>query len=269
VREWVETLRPEQRDFLRALGGVAIAAGALALFIRKSSNDDWGSLGRLLVLLIPCAALYGLGLGLGDRELAGDARPPLDRGLLVRARRLAPAWQSVLVVLGVVFVPLVLLQFLDAIGGNTDDSLNVAWIFLLTAAAALYAAFATGVSYAALLGSLALIVSWLALCDEVLEPSASTVRWLLLIVAAGLVVAAFQLERLDVRQAPEFVTGAGLAAVAAAVLGLIGAGVNFIGNSIARAFGTDSTPASGLRQHQEWDILLLLVGVALVAIPPY
>ena len=264
MRAWVDSLRPDQRAFLRALGGVALAAAALSLFIRKSSNDDWGAFWLLLVLLIPCVLLYGAGLGLGDRELARDATPPFDRGLLVRAKRVAPPWQSVMVVLGVVLVPLVLFQFLDMLGGNTGDSLNVAWIFLATAGLALYAAFATGVSYAALLGALALVVAWLGLADKLFDPSANGFRWLLLIAGAALVFVAVQLERLDVRQAPEFVTAAGLAAVVAAILGLVGAAVGFIGNSIARAFGTGSTPVSGVRQHQEWDILLILVAVALI-----
>jgi hypothetical protein len=264
VREWVDSLRPEQRAFLRAVGGIALAAAALSLFIRKSSHNDWGSFALLLVLLVPCVLLYGAGLGLGDRELAHDATPPLDRGLLVRAKRVAPAWQSVFVVLGVVLVPFVLFQFLDMLGGNTGESLNVAWIFLAVAGLALYAGFATGVSYAALLASLALIVAWLSFSDKVFNPSASGFRWLLLIAAGALVVAALQLERLDVRQAPEFVTGAGIAAVAAAVLGLIGAAVGFIGSTIANAFSAGSNPVTGVRQHQEWDVLLILVAVALI-----
>jgi hypothetical protein len=264
VREWVESLRPEQRDFLRVLGGLALTAATLSLFIRKAQHDDWGSFGRLLVLLIPCVVLYGLGLGAGDRELAGEATPPLDRGLLVRSRRVAPDWQSVLVVLGVVLAPFVLFQFLELVGGDSGDSLNSAWIFLLVGALAFYAAFATGVSYASLLGSLALVASWVAFCDKVFDPSATAVRWILLIGAAALVVAAFQLERLDVRQAPELVTAGGLAAVVAAVLGLFGAVVEFVGNSIARAFNAGSTPLNGPRQHVEWDLFLIALAVFLV-----
>jgi len=264
VRDWVENLRPEQRDFLRALGGLALMAATVTLFIRKAQHDDWGDFGRLLVLLIPCVVLYALGLGFGDRELAGDATPRLDRGLLVRAQRVAPAWQTVHVVLAVFLVPFALFQFLELIGGNSNDSLNVAWIFLVVAALALYAAFATGVRYASLLASLALIVAWLGVCDKVFDPSATAIRWILLIAAAGLVVAAFQLERLDVKQAPEFVTAAGLAALFAGVLGLFGAAVDFVGNSFFSVVGAQPTDFGGPHQHQEWDVFLLVLAVALV-----
>jgi hypothetical protein len=207
--------------------------------------------------------LYGLGLGLADRDLAPRARPGVNSGLLVTARRAAPAWQAVLLVLAIVLVPFVLFQFIELVGGNSGDSLNVAWVFLATAAAAFYAAFAAGVTYAALLGALALIVIWLSLWDKVLDGfSLTTARWLLLVLAAGFVVAAVALERRELRHGVDFVTAAGIAAVAAGLLGLIGLGVEFIGQSIAGAFGSPSSIEGGT-QHQEWDILLLLLGLAL------
>jgi hypothetical protein len=259
----VENLRPDQRDFLRAIGGLLLTAGAIVLFIRKSTNDSWGDFALLLVLLVPCVSLYALGLGVFDRELARGARPAINRGLLVTGKRVAPAWQSVLLVLAVILVPLVLLQFLEVLGGSSDDSLNAAWIFTVTAALALYAAFAAGVNYSALLGALSIIVVWLSLWDKILDgPSATTIRWLLLALAAGFVLAAVQLDRMDLRQGVDFVTGAGIAAVAAGVLGLVALGVQYVGRSLAEAFGSASA-VSGVRQHQEWDVLLLLVGVAL------
>lgn len=264
MREWVENLRPEQRDFLRALGGLALMAATLTLFIRKTQHDDWGDFGRLLVLLIPCGLLYLLGLGVGDRELARDARPAVDRGLLVRARRVAPAWQTVLVVLAVILVPFVLLQFIELVGGNTSDSLNTAWVFLVTAALALYAAFGTGVRYASLLAAIALVVSWVALCDKLFDPSATAIRWILLVAAAGLVVAAVQLERVEVPQAPEFVTAAGLAALIAGLLGLFASAVGFVGNSFFRVIGSRPTQFGGPHQHLEWDVSLLLLAVLLI-----
>jgi hypothetical protein len=52
--------------------------------------------------------------------------------------------------------------------------------------------------------------------------------------------------------------------VVAAVLGLFGAVVEFVGNSIARAFNAGSTPLNGPRQHVEWDLFLIALAVFLV-----
>jgi hypothetical protein len=265
VRESIESLRPEQREFLRAVGGLLLTAGTIVLFIRKSSHGAWGDFGRLLVLLIPCVALYALGLGMADKELASKARPGLNSGLFVTAKRVARPWQSVLLVSAVILIPFVLLQFIELVNGNSSDSWNTAWVFLLTAGFALYAAFAAGVGYATLLASLSLLVVWLSVWDKVLDsPSANTFRWLLLVLAVLFVVVAVALERRQLRQAVDFVTGAGIAAVAAGVLGLIGLAIEFAGRSISQAFGSSTPSIGGVQQHQEWDILLLLIGLALV-----
>ena len=109
LRAYLEGLEPRQRDVLRILGGLLFTAGALALFVRKANHSQWGDFGRLLVLLVPCAVLFLL-------------------GLRAAAERPATA-QSVLLVLAVILVPLTLFQFLALVNGNANDSLNAAWIF--------------------------------------------------------------------------------------------------------------------------------------------
>ena len=82
-------------DLLRLLGGLLFAVGALALFLRKGSQDEWGDFGRLLVLLIPCVLLLGLGFGLigsGSRDPRAAAGTDGDAG--------ARPWRAVVLVLG-------------------------------------------------------------------------------------------------------------------------------------------------------------------------
>jgi hypothetical protein len=262
MREWVEGLGPDQRDFARVSGAVMLVAATLALFIRKATHHEWGSFGRLLIVLIPCVVLFALGLEFAERP-GGDV-PAVDRGLYVRGRRLAPAWQSTCIVGAVVLVPFVLVQFLDLIGGNTNDSLNAAWIFLLTAAIAMYGALATGVRYAALLSGLALIVSWLTFWDKVASPSATTDRDLLILIGLILAAGAVLLERERLRQGTELMTAAGIAGLVAGVLGLVAAAASAIGQRIASAFGSTNVPTGGLRQHQEWDVFLIALAVFLI-----
>ena len=54
----------------------------------------------------------------------------------------------------------------------------------MTAAAGWYAAFARGLRWGALFAGLAVIVSWIALCDARLDPSPTALRWLFIIVGA-------------------------------------------------------------------------------------
>src|ERR687887_1598449 len=64
---------PEGSEWLRILGGVAFAVGAVVLFIRKSGaiSEDWADFPLLLVAGVPCVLLFGLGLrgrGVGEVE---------------------------------------------------------------------------------------------------------------------------------------------------------------------------------------------------------
>ena len=245
MRAYLEGLEPRQRDVLRILGGLLFTAGALALFVRKSSHSQWGDFGRLLVLLVPCAVLFLL-------------------GLRAAAERPATA-QSVLLVLAVILVPLTLFQFLALVNGNANDSLNAAWIFGLTGALALYAALTADVVYTALLAAISLLIAWLSVWDKILDhPSETTFRWLLVVIAVGFVVTAVALERRSLRQATDFVTGAGIAAVAAGVLGLFTLSAHYVARVLSGAFGGAAVVRGGARQHQEWDVFLLVIALALI-----
>ncbi len=130
--------------------------------------------------------LYGLGTGLIRIGRAEDR--PVDEHLV------AP-WRAAALVFGLVLIPLMLFQLVDTLGGDPDKSGHSAWVFAVTAAAGAYAALTHGLRWGALFGGLALIISWIAFWDAVVDPSATAIRWLLLIIAAVLVVAALQVDR--------------------------------------------------------------------------
>ena len=100
-----------------------------------------------------------------------------------------PAWRAAALVLGLVLVPLTLTQLVDTIGGDPNKPGHTFWTFAVTAAAGWYAAFARGLRWGALFAGLAVIVSWIALCDALFDPSPTALRWLSLIVGVALAAA--------------------------------------------------------------------------------
>ena len=260
-----DVLRPDDtRDALRKIGGLLIGLAALMIYIRKgpflaTNNQQWAAFPIFLVLAIPAVYLYGSIL---TRPQTGELRP----------------WQAVHNVFGLIFVPFALGQFVDVIGGTPTASLNIFWIFAVTAALAFYAGARAGVRVQFLLGSIAVIVSWTALWDKILSGGISAhwgiYRGLLGILAIGLLAAALYVWRnnpggddvgasatapsgdLGLWKASELVTGAGIAAVIACALG-----ITAIGNLNPLSGSTPPIQTSNF-----WDIMLLLVSLGLVAI---
>ncbi len=260
-----DLLKPDDtRDALRKIGGILIGLAALMIYIRKGpflsvNQDQWASFPIFLVVAIPAVYLYG---GILTRPQTGELR----------------TWQAVHSVFGLIFVPFALAQFVDLVGGNPNASLNVFWIFGVTAALAFYAGAVAGVRVQLLLGSIAVIVFWTALWDKILSDGI-TAHWgvyrgLLGIVAIGLLAAALYVWRtnpggdevagsatapsgdLGLWKASELFTGAGIAAVIACALG-----VTAVGNLNPLGTGTPPIETTNL-----WDILLLLVSLGLVGI---
>jgi hypothetical protein len=260
-----ELLRPDDtRDALRKIGGLLIALAAAMIYIRKgpflSTNaEQWAAFPMFLVLAIPAVYLYG---GIFSRPQTGELRP----------------WQAVHSVLGLIFVPLALAQFVELIGGSSSAQLNVFWIFAVTAALAFYAGARAGVRVQFLLGSIAVIISWSALWDKILSDGIGAnwgiYRGLLGILSIGLLAAALYVWRtnpggddvgasatgpsgdLGLWKASELITGAGIAAVIACSLGIAAIGnLNPLGGS---------TPP--IQTSSFWDVMLLLVSLGLVAI---
>jgi hypothetical protein len=206
----------------------------------------------MLAVLIPAAVLYALALDvLGKRKHGpvGDAEP----------------WRSVLIVLAVILNAIWLTSFFQWVGAH--GPLVTTAVFVLTAVSAGYAAWRSNVRYAALLAALSLLIAWLALWDKVLtHPSGNTNRWLLLIVGVVLVAAAVGLARRGRRESSEVVTVAGIAGVAAASLGVFLGAISAALSRVSAGGGlTPSLGAFNVRQHFIWDLVLLLIALALIS----
>ena len=241
----------DRREWLLLLGGLLFATGAVVLSIRKSSEtpaggDPWGDFAILLVLLVPFLLLYGLGMA--GRATGPDAEP----------------WQAVYLVFALLLAPLVLFQFVETIDGDPGADLNVAWILAVTAALGAAAAILAGTAVAGALGAVAGIGSWLFFWDKLLEdPSTDSFRWLLIIIAAIYVGAAFLLRAWP--RAPKLtglVTAGGLAAVVAALIGNVEPIAGLLGEASGGLLEPEEPEAGpGLG----WDIFLVVVSAALIA----
>jgi hypothetical protein len=253
----------DTRDALRKIGGILLGLGFLMIYIRKGplfplNPSQWASFPMFLVLAIPAVYLYG---SLLTRPRTGELR----------------AWQVVQSTFGLLFVPLALTQFVHMIDGNPNASLNIFWIFLVTAALAFYAGAIVGVRVQLLLGSISLIIAWTALWDDFLSGGIGAhwgiYRGLLGLIAIGLLAGGLYIYRsnpgndvaatatgpsgdLALWKASELLTGAGIAAVIGCALG-----ITALGN--LNPLGTGTPP---IETTNAWDTLLLLVSLGLVAI---
>jgi hypothetical protein len=244
-----ESLRPDDtRDALRKIGGVLLGLGALMILLRKSS--EWGHFGLFLVTGIPAVLLYYLGVS------------------TVRDMGVVRAWQAVYTVFGLILVPFALIQFVDWIGGSSGADLNVFWIFAVTAGLGVYAGHVVGVRFGLLAASIAAIVSWTALWDKILGGQGinghiGTYRGLLGVLAILLLIAGIRVWRATadkeegMRKFSEFFTGAGIAAVIGCGLGI---------STFLSLFPIPFTSGNPIGTSALWDVLLLVVSLALVGI---
>jgi hypothetical protein len=234
----------EGRDALRKLAGLLIGLGLLMTFVRKGTGSlaTWGDWGLFATLLIAFGFLYGVGM-LGA----------------VSTRQLR-SWEAVYLVFGILVAPWLLLQLIEAVNGSPGASLNVFWVFGVTAALGVTATLLAGLRYGLLLAALAVIVSWSALWDKILSNGIGAhfgvYRGLLIILAGLLLAAAVVAWRLDRHDgaAGEIVTGATASAVLAGSL------------SFPNLFlGVPFPAVPGASSSLLWEIVLLLVSLAAVA----
>lgn len=253
-----DLVKPDDtRDLLRAAGALLLGVGVLVLSVRKDEpvgfveNEGWGHGALLVLYLIAAVVLYG-----------GAIATLRDTGELRK-------WQAIASVFGLLFVPSVLGEFLELIDGNPSAPLNVAWIAAVTAGLAAYAGLYAGIRFQLLVGSLALLVAFLAVWDEILSDGVfgdlGTLRGLLLIYAALLLAGAVALWRraeYGLVHASELLTGAGIAAVLGTlVVSLSGPLVD----AVAEGLGPLAVGAEGGADPSLfWDTVGLLVSLGLI-----
>jgi hypothetical protein len=230
------TPHPHRGDLIAA-GAVPLVLGVLLLNVRM--EETWGDGVFLVIDALACALVLGMGL---LAPLEGD-RPR--------------SYQQVLLLAGVLlgFVALVRLAQVLGVESPLSTSGSLVWIFLVVTVGSAWIARTRRSAFCAWIAALAAIVLLLAFVDWVFSPEGpGTTRWLLLVAAVVLVLAALARRDHERRQSVYLIDAAGVAIL---VLGLSFVGALF---GILTFVGAPAgLPGSG------WKLVLLAVGLGLVA----
>jgi hypothetical protein len=224
--------------------GPLIAAGAVVLVTGLALVEQRADIALALHVLVLGVA-GGLVLWLGVQAPNEDGRPP--------------AYQSVLLVCGLLTLWAALLRLADLLGADyrTGAAGALVWTGLIEAAVAGWVAAFRRSAVSALLSALAAGVALLAAIDWIFDPSGFTVaRWLLLLLAGALVLAALALRARLPRHAELLIDGAALAILTIAGEALIGVVIG-----VVAPFGSvPQPPLPGF-----WELVVLAAGCGLVA----
>ncbi len=237
--------RDQLLDLLRppAHRGPLIASGAvlftLGIALEEQRLDDALPNG-LHVVIVALAAALMLGLGL---------QAPLEGGR-------PAAYQSVLLVSGLLLLGGALLELAHALGGDYPwSAASLTWTSLLLAVAALHAARTCHSAICGMIAALALGIAFLALVDWIFGPIGQNgYRWLLLLISLVAVLASLALRGSRPRQGELLVIVAGLATLAIAALALTDVLVSVFGIGP----GTRLLPGW-------WELVVLVAGCGLIA----
>ena len=214
-----------------------VFATGLMLFELRLMNE-LSDVVHFLVLGVPAAIILALGLQAPNEE----GRPP--------------AYQSVLLVTGLLLLEPALLRLADVLGAENPDDFpagELTWTLLVVAGAALYAAIRCNSAISLLLAAIAGVGSLLAGWEWVFAPGTFTAsRWLLALSAAGLVLTALALRDRAPRQAELLIDAAGLAILVIGGQGLL-----------AALF--DESFASTTAMPDFWELIVFGAGVGLIA----
>jgi hypothetical protein len=230
-----ELLRPpSHRGPLIAAGAVALGVGIALEEIRLA--DKLGSGVHMVILLAAGALVYWLG-----------AQAPNEDGQ-------PPAYQSVLLVVGLPLLFAGLLTLSDVLGADFDGfpAGAIVWTSLLMVVLSLWPALERNSAICLLLGAtfgaFALLAGWRFVFGEV---GVTPYRWLLLVVACGCVLASLALREPAPRHAQQLVNAAGLAIATIGVLAVV-----------PSVFSSESVVGSlpGF-----WEVVLLAAGFGLIA----
>jgi hypothetical protein len=231
-----ELLRPPpHRGPLIAAGAVALAVGVALEELRLDAKLGTGV--HMVILLVSGALIYWLGV-----QSPNEGDEP-------------PAYQSVLLVTGLLLLYPALLTTADVLGADFGFPAGAfVWTSLVALGLALWPALernsAICLLLAAAFGAVALLSAW----RFVFDASAQTpYRWLLLVVAAACALASLALREPAPRHAQQLVNAAGLAIAA---IGLTAAAVRILG---------DVPAADGDLLPGVFEVVLLGAGFGLVA----
>ncbi|HEX5308182.1 MAG TPA: hypothetical protein VFW38_03785 [Solirubrobacteraceae bacterium] len=245
-------------DLLRAGGALLLVAGATSLAMRKGMQHTWSEVVLLLLVAVPAILLFQLALPRADTDSNAEAEAP------------EPA-RAVMMVAAIVLALPSIAELLNLLGVNTSSPLAILFTLLLTALVAWYGAIAAGVSYAALLGSLAALAAWLVLWGQSFDhPTASDFRDVLLLGGVLLLLAAYWRSQHDRLGAREIATTAGIALIAAGTLGIFAGAATGISQAVVPALSHTPRGAIGAAspspdgQRFGWDLYLLVVSVVLI-----
>ncbi len=229
-----ELLRPPpHRGPLIAAGAVALGVGIALEELRL--DDKLGTGVHMLILLAAGALIYWLG-----------AQAPNEEGE-------PPAYQSVLLVTGLLLLFAGLLTLADLIGADFDGfpAGAIVWVSALMVAVSLWPALERNSAICLLLAAaffaFALLAGWRFVFGEV---GLTPYRWLLLALALGCVLASLALREPAPRHAQQLVNAAGLA------IGTIG----FLAVLPPLLLDSQPPPLPGF-----WEVALLAAGFGLIA----
>jgi hypothetical protein len=238
--ELLELLRPPaHRGPLIAAGAVLFTVGIVLQEFRLEEKLPLGV--HLLILGVSAALLYGLG---------SQARP--EGGV-------PPAYQSVLLVCGLLLLEGALLTLADVLGGSGDVGAGtVVWVSLVLCGAALYPAIRRNSAICTMIAGIAAGAAVLAAANWIFGvDSLTTYRWLLLALAIVFVLVSLVLRGGNPRHAELMVITGGLATLAivltAAYVGLFGALAGF-------GDGSDDSLLPGF-----WELVVIVAGCGLIA----
>jgi hypothetical protein len=197
---------PPHRGPLIAAGAVVLATGLAAAELRLIGELSPGT--HVLVL----GAAAALVLALGIQAPNEDDRPP--------------AYQSVLLVTGLLLLFPALLRLADATGAEFDGAYKAGaytWTAAVVSGVAAWIAMRRRSAVCLLIAAIAGAVAVLSFFDWTLNTGTFAVsRWLLLAMAIGLVLGSLALRARAPRHAEVLVDGAGLAILTIAVQSMIG-----------------------------------------------
>jgi hypothetical protein len=228
---------PPHRGPLIAAGAVLVTVGIVLEEIRLDDQLPTGI--HLAILALAGGAIYALGV-----QVDQEGRPY--------------AFQSVLLVCGLVLLAPALLTLADVLGADFDGfpAGALVWTSLIYAGLALYPAAARNSAICALIAALAVGVAGLSFVNWALDAeSVTTYRWLLAVLALAYVLVSLLLRGPAPRHSEQLVNAAGLAVLAIALTGVLPA---FVGFAVPFGGPSEILPDG-------WELVVFAAGCGLVA----